>query len=501
MTVTINGTTGYTGPIGAIGDLSTTGNTTLGDASGDTLTINGSTTTFTQGTANGVAYLNGSKVLTTGSALVFDGSNMGVGVTPSAWGSNYKAIESAAASNFVLASANVNPITLVCNGYATNSGFLYKTTGAASLLNVSNGSFQFFNAGSGTAGNAITFTQAMTLDASGNLAIGATSASYRLEVSAVNTADVIRLMRTSTSTGAGPGMDFSVTQTNSQSARLASIGTEFLSAWGGALTFFTKTANGNPDTSITERARIDSSGNLLVGTTSSTFKLNVTSSGGDVASFNAGAAGQLLRLSQSSANSVIFRMNNSSNNFWDTQVNTDNSITWDYNDAERARITSGGSLGIANSNPSYLVDVGSNSGNAAFFRAEGSFIVRKYSFNNNGTTAITLRLTILNNGLQFSNFFMDASAHYFNNGGSWQVFRYAFQFMNEGGTLRHNIRMPNYEYGGSTSGVFTVGNPPSWTYDGGGGWYFDFTVAGGFVSYITLTSQGPGIRNLTLTAL
>ena len=74
MTVTINGTTGYTGPIGAIGDLSTTGNTTLGDASGDTLTINGSTTTFTQGTANGVAYLNGSKVLTTGSALTFDGT-------------------------------------------------------------------------------------------------------------------------------------------------------------------------------------------------------------------------------------------------------------------------------------------------------------------------------------------------------------------------------------------------------------------------------------------
>jgi hypothetical protein len=81
MTVTINGTTGYTGPIGAIGDLSTTGNTTLGDAAGDTLTINGSTTTLTQGTANGVAYLNGSKNLTTGTALVFDGTNLGVGTT------------------------------------------------------------------------------------------------------------------------------------------------------------------------------------------------------------------------------------------------------------------------------------------------------------------------------------------------------------------------------------------------------------------------------------
>jgi hypothetical protein len=35
--------------------------------------------TVTGGTANGVAYLNGSKVLTTGSALTFDGTNFGVG--------------------------------------------------------------------------------------------------------------------------------------------------------------------------------------------------------------------------------------------------------------------------------------------------------------------------------------------------------------------------------------------------------------------------------------
>ena len=36
--------------------------------------------TVTGGTANGVAYLNGSKVLTTGSALVFDGTNLGLAV-------------------------------------------------------------------------------------------------------------------------------------------------------------------------------------------------------------------------------------------------------------------------------------------------------------------------------------------------------------------------------------------------------------------------------------
>lgn len=45
------------------------------------------TPTYSGGTANGVAYLNGSKVLTTGTALVFDGTNLGVGVSsPSTYG-------------------------------------------------------------------------------------------------------------------------------------------------------------------------------------------------------------------------------------------------------------------------------------------------------------------------------------------------------------------------------------------------------------------------------
>ncbi len=44
------------------------------------LTVSGATT-LSGGTANGVAYLNGSKVLTTGTGLQFDGMNLGVGVS------------------------------------------------------------------------------------------------------------------------------------------------------------------------------------------------------------------------------------------------------------------------------------------------------------------------------------------------------------------------------------------------------------------------------------
>lgn len=52
----------------------------LNVGSGKTLAVAG-TLSNSAGTANGVAYLNGSKVLTTGSALVFDGANLGIGTT------------------------------------------------------------------------------------------------------------------------------------------------------------------------------------------------------------------------------------------------------------------------------------------------------------------------------------------------------------------------------------------------------------------------------------
>jgi hypothetical protein len=71
---------------------STTGNaataTTATNVSGGTASVTtlttSSTVTFNGGTANGVAYLNGSKVVTSGSALTFDGTNLGVGITPTA---------------------------------------------------------------------------------------------------------------------------------------------------------------------------------------------------------------------------------------------------------------------------------------------------------------------------------------------------------------------------------------------------------------------------------
>ena len=199
---------------------------------------------LTSGTANGVAYLNGSKVVTTGSALVFDGSNLGLGVTPSAWGSGSSAFQNSAGNIWRFGTDN---IYFGQNYYFNGTNRIYSTSNAATEYQQGNGLHRWFNAASGTAGNAISFTQAMTLDASGNLGVGSTSP---------NLGGLTRALTINTPTGG-----------NYSGVELAGAGT--LSA-----RFITNNAAGTfigsqvsiPlifETNATERARIDSSGNLI----------------------------------------------------------------------------------------------------------------------------------------------------------------------------------------------------------------------------------------------
>jgi hypothetical protein len=105
--------------------------------------------------------------------------NLGLGVTPSAWGGSWKAVELNAGS---MSSASTTDLLLAQNAYNDNTNWRYKTTALASAYAMAAGQHRFFTAPSGTAGNAITFTQAMTLDASGNLGIGNTAPLVPLHV-------------------------------------------------------------------------------------------------------------------------------------------------------------------------------------------------------------------------------------------------------------------------------------------------------------------------------
>ena len=119
---------------------------------------------------------------TRGLLLNPNGGNLGLGVTPSAWNSAHKVIDIGTYGSVDNEPA-VNGFNLVSNGYYNASNqWIYKNTAAASLLRLSEGGFKFFTAASGTAGNQISLTQAMTLDVSGNLLVGTTSADARLTV-------------------------------------------------------------------------------------------------------------------------------------------------------------------------------------------------------------------------------------------------------------------------------------------------------------------------------
>jgi hypothetical protein len=290
--------------------------------------------TLSGGTANGVAYLDGSKVLTTGSALTFNGTSLGVGsssygdagtITASIgvpgtttgglqlwstaaaehyiqWGDGttgadtYRgAISYAHAGDFmrfwtsstermrldssgnlglgVTPSASAAPTIEV--GNAGNcitsrgavdfrilsgafqdgaSSWKYAQSGQpVGMLQMVNGAFGFANAPSGTAGNAASFTTAMTLDASGNLGIGTTSPT--------DTNNFGRALDIRSSTGAAAYFRDSDDATKySVAGFFGADSNAYYGAWGTGTGVLFYSAS-------TERMRLDSSGNLLVGTT------------------------------------------------------------------------------------------------------------------------------------------------------------------------------------------------------------------------------------------
>jgi hypothetical protein len=215
-----------------------------------------------------------------------------LGVTPSAWTSGEKAIQFAATGNIAF---NGTAGRIVTNAYNDGS-FKYVGTGQSAIYAQDGGRHIWYNAPSGTAGNAITFTQAMTLTAAGRLGIGQTAPGVALSVAGASEVWQIALAYANSGTGAvigSPASDviafgswagaervridssgrLGIGQTSPQTA-LGFANTATLS-WG--TTNYPFISGDQPNNTITfgtqatERARIDSSGNLLIGTTNTTF--------------------------------------------------------------------------------------------------------------------------------------------------------------------------------------------------------------------------------------
>jgi hypothetical protein len=214
--------------------------------------VSGGAITFRNGGAFTWSTYGGSDRMTLDSS-----GNLGLGVTPSAWAS-FTSMD-VSTGGAALTSSGQN-CYLTTNAYY-NAGWKYKLT---SIYGVSwyeqfNGQHAWFSAPSGTAGNAISATQAMTLDASGNLLVGTTSTSYggRIVSVAPSTAPALVL-------DAASGTNTSINFYNAATIKWTN---QVLTT--GEFRWFDFTANA-------ARLIIDSSGNLGIGTTSPIAKLDIS---------------------------------------------------------------------------------------------------------------------------------------------------------------------------------------------------------------------------------
>ena len=235
-----------------------------------------STVTLSGGTANGVAYLNGSKVLTTGSALTYNGTGLGVGV---------------ASATYPIDIAGTNPririnetTGYVLTSYVNNVGqFDVGRDSAAGAVSGASYAGFFDLAGNYPILWRINSTEQMRLTSTG-LGIGTSSitSGFKLDIEA---ARALTLLKSTTGTNdvfhrlsnTGGNLSFGL----DDSAGSNQTGTAYAAyLWNTANSPLIFAANN------TERMRLDASGNLLVGTTSTISGAHVS-----ITNTNAGQAG------------------------------------------------------------------------------------------------------------------------------------------------------------------------------------------------------------------
>jgi hypothetical protein len=186
------------------------------------------------------------KTVGTTAVTVSTTQNVGVGLTPAGW-VTFKAVE---LTGGAIAGIGTNQFDVVQNAYY-DGAFKYKTTGGATYYQQTNSTHSWYNAPSGTADAAITFTQAMTLDPSGKLLLGVTSGTGLSSSDfAMANGNHIRF-RNAANSGYISAFEFT-------SANGLNIGT------GGSLSTITFGISG-----LGEAGRFDTSSNLLVGKTAS----------------------------------------------------------------------------------------------------------------------------------------------------------------------------------------------------------------------------------------
>ena len=127
---------------------------------------------------------NGALVLqsngTTTAVTVDTAQNVGICVTPSAWGSEWAAMQYGLSGSVASYKSGTTAefMQVISNAYNDNTSWRYIQSGAATRYEMRDSEHRWLTSPSGTAGNTFSFTQAMTLNPSGQLTVGNTSSAF-----------------------------------------------------------------------------------------------------------------------------------------------------------------------------------------------------------------------------------------------------------------------------------------------------------------------------------
>lgn len=298
-------------------------------------------------------------VNTTTRFTIDSNGNVGIGEAPSTWGSAWKTLQfssygivsSFSGGEFIIASNSTEPANdLTSSKYrtGTNPAQRYRQS-------IATGAHIWEIATSGTAGANITFTQAMTLNSSGNLGIGTTLPNVKLEVigtaavrglksSSINLGQEHQIEANGTNGAYNAGLMFGSTNDNGRGLF------KFLVGGTPTLTYSTST----DASTFTERMRITSSGNIGIGTTSPTSNRGLCINGADYFGIELQSSGGIIGrwLQEGTTGGVYFDYGGASQAGRFLSIRSASASVMYFNAA--------GNIGIATTSPTALLDVNSN---------------------------------------------------------------------------------------------------------------------------------------------